>query len=398
MGKNLQGKELGVGITQRKDGVYQGRFTNRFGKRETIYNKSIRELRKELAVKQAENVEKKNIKEIVTVDEWFAHWISVYKKKIVRPNTLREYTHIYNKNIFPHIGSYRLCDLTKSDIQNLILIADDECYSYERQHKIRSILRDMCQRAVEDYYLINNPTAGVILYAKKEPHTKALTVEEQKLFFERSQNTFYHNLFLVAVNSGLRPGELFALTKDNLDFDSSVIKVRHTLVYQKYLTDEQKTFHLEEPKTKLSTRDVPMNKVCKEALLEQLKLKEIVSTKRPKQQNDYLFVTKFNTPLNSQIYSDAIRSIIRGINSTRSTENEFPFFGGHTFRHTFATRCFEQGISPKIVQKYLGHASLKMTMDLYTHVTEDVSANEIEKIVDYEQINKKNVVAFHKIS
>lgn len=398
MGKNLQGKELGVGITQRKDGIYQGRFINRFGRRETIYNKNIRALRKELAVKQAENIEKRSIKETVTVDEWFSHWISVYKKKIVRPNTLREYTHIYQKNISPHIGFYRLCDLTKSDIQNLIQIADDENYSYERQYKIRTIIKDMCQRAVEDYYLINNPVSGIVLYAKKEIHTKALTVEEQKLFFEHSQNTFYHNLFLVAVNSGLRPGELFALTKDNLDFDSSIIKVRHTLVYQKYLTDEHKTFHLEDPKTKLSTRDVPMNKVCREALMEQLKLKELVSAKRPKQQNDYLFVTKFNTPLNSQIYSSAIRSIIRGINVTRSIENEIPFFGGHTFRHTFATRCFEQGISPKIVQKYLGHASLKMTMDLYTHVTEDVSANEIEKIVDYEQVNKKNVVTFHKIS
>ncbi len=60
---------------------------------------------------------------------------------------------------------------------------------------------------------------------------------------------------------------------------------------------------------------------------------------------------------------------------------QFKEFSGHTFRHTFATRCFEAGIDPKVVQTYLGHASLKMTMDLYTHVTEDKSMLDIEKIV-----------------
>lgn len=103
--------------------------------------------------------------------------------------------------------------------------------------------------------------------------------------------------------------------------------------------------------------------------------------KRPKQQNDYLFVTKFNTPLNSVIYSDAIKAIIRQINLTRSLDDQFDVFSGHTFRHTFATRCFENGIDAKVVQSYLGHASIKMTMDLYTHVTEEKSMTDIEKIV-----------------
>ena len=56
-------------------------------------------------------------------------------------------------------------------------------------------------------------------------------------------------------------------------------------------------------------------------------------------------------------------------------------FSGHTFRHTFATRCFEAGVEAKVVQSYLGHASLKMTMDLYTHVTDEKSLLDIEKIV-----------------
>ena len=55
-------------------------------------------------------------------------------------------------------------------------------------------------------------------------------------------------------------------------------------------------------------------------------------------------------------------------------------FSGHTFRHTFATRCIESGIQPKTLQKYLGHATLQMTMDLYVHVTEDFKREEIKKL------------------
>ena len=103
--------------------------------------------------------------------------------------------------------------------------------------------------------------------------------------------------------------------------------------------------------------------------------------KKSKQQNEYLFVTKFNTPLNSVIYSDAIKAVIRQINLTRPFDNQFEVFSGHTFRHTFVTRCFENGVDAKVVQSYLGHASLKMTMDLYTYVTEEKSVADIEKIV-----------------
>lgn len=140
-----------------------------------------------------------------------------------------------------------------------------------------------------------------------------------------------------------------------------------------------KPFILNYKKTKYSYRKVPINSLCERYLKQQIKLKEIVSCKRPKQQNDFLFVTKFNTPLNSVIYSDAIKAVIRNINLQRAFDNQFEIFSGHTFRHTFATRCFENGIESKVVQDYLGHASLKMTMDLYTHVPNEKSARDIEK-------------------
>lgn len=381
MGKDLKGKELGIGISQRKDGIYQARFNDRWGKRKTIYNKSIKELRKELAIAVSENETFSSIREEVTLDLWFTRWMEVYKEKSIRPNTKREYVHIYQKNISPYIGKRTINSLIKSDIQLLIDKAYDEGYQYERQNKMKVILKDMLQRAVEDQLLISNPVCGIKLRSEKETKPKALSIQDQNTFFDYCRNTFYDNLFNVAVNTGLRPGELFALTLEDIDFENGFINVTKTLVYQKYLDDECKTFHIEPPKTKQSNRKVPINTVCREYLEKQFVQKEIVAHKRPKEQNDYLFVTKFNTPLNSVIYSDAIKAVIKQINLLRPFNEQFKEFSGHTFRHTFATRCFEAGIDPKVVQTYLGHASLKMTMDLYTHVTEDKSMLDIEKIV-----------------
>lgn len=278
----------------------------------------------------------------------------------------------------------------KSDIQKLIDTASDSGYAYERQNKIKVILRDMMQRAVEDFLVVNNPVSGIQLRADKEIKARTLTLEEQNIFFDFCCNRFYDNLFNVAVNTGLRPGELFALELSDVDFDKGFINVSKTLVYQKYLTDSKKEFHLEPPKTKYSNRKVPINSVCRKYLERQIELKKNISQKRAKQQNQYLFVTKFNTPLNSQIYSDAIKAIIREINLLRPIDDQFPIFSGHTLRHTFATRCFENGVDAKVVQNYLGHASLKMTMDLYVHVTDDKSATDIEKIVPSE---KRKVVS-----
>lgn len=391
MGKDLRGKELGIGISQRKDGLYQARYSDRWGKRKTIYNKNFRELRKQLAEAIAGNENLLSIKKDITLDKWFDRWIEVYKEKSIRPNTKRQYTHIYNKNISPYIGERRINSLVKSDIQMLIDRASDNNYAYERQNKIKVILKDMLQRAVEDNLIVNNPVSGIKLRADKKIKAKSLTLDEQNTFFDYCRNTFYDNLFNVAVNTGLRPGELFALQLEDIDLENGFIDVNKTLVYQKYLTDEKKEFHVEPPKTKQSYRKVPINSICREYLKRQFELKKIVSKKRPKQQNEYLFVTKFNTPLNSVLYSGAIKAVIKQINLIRPFEEQFKVFSGHTFRHTFATRCFENGVDAKVVQKYLGHASLKMTMDLYTHVTDDKSAMDIEKIVPE---SKEQVIKF----
>ena len=392
MGKDLNGKELGNGICQRKNGKYCARYVDRFGKRKTIYDDKISEIRKKLALAIAENENHISVKENITLDKWFGYWIDVYKKKSVRPNTLREYTHIYNKSISPYIGNYNINSITKSVIQNLIAKADDRGYGYERQNKIKIILSDMFSKAMDDEFLAKNPAKSVRIYGKKKISAKALSKDEQEIFFECCAGTFYDNLFNVAVNTGLRPGELFALTEKDINLEEGYIDVNKTLVYQKYLDDDCKVFHVEPPKTSQSYRKVPINSMCRKYIERQIRQKNVIGSKRPKEKNDYLFTTKFNTPLNSQIYSDAIKAVIDMINVSKSCDEEMEYFSGHTFRHTFATRCFEAGVSPKVVQSYLGHATLQMTMDLYTHVMPEKLNSDIERIASKDN----NVIDFEK--
>lgn len=392
MGKDLKGKELGNGICQRKNGKYCGRYVDRFGQRKSIYDDKLSELRKKLAIAIADSQSFTSIRDNIKLDDWFNRWVDVYKKKSVRPNTLREYTHIYTKNISPFLGNRNINSFVKSDIQQLIDITDDKGYGYERQNKIKVILSDMFSRAMEDELMSRNPTKGVKLRGKKEVFAKALTIDEQEVFFECCAGTFYDNLFNIAVNTGLRPGELFALTENDIDFENGLINVSKTLVYQKYLDDERKEFHLEEPKTEQSNRKVPMNSLCRKYLERQIRQKHVIKNKQPKEQNDYLFTTKFNTPLNSVLYSAAIDSIVDTINLVRSVDEEMEYFSGHALRHTFATRCFEAGVQPKVVQSYLGHATLQMTMDLYIHVMPQKASDDIERIVK----NENKIVDFVK--
>lgn len=157
-------------------------------------------------------------------------------------------------------------------------------------------------------------------------------------------------------------------------------------MYQKLDGDEQKEFHIDPPKTESSYRTVPINSFCKEALQKQIVLHKLICNNSPYKGKlkfpDLLFTTKFGTPLNSQIYMDAIKKIVDEINLMRDPLDAMEKFSGHTFRHTFATRCFEAGIPPKTVQTYLGHASLQMTMDLYTSVLKKKKVDDMKLLED----------------
>lgn len=384
MGKDLKGKELGEGISQRSNGMYQARYVDRFGKRETIYSREKKNIKDLLNKALYEDKMHLNvIDNNITLDDWYLQWLEVHKYKVIRENTKRHYEHIYKKHIKPELGKIKLRDINQLRVKTLLKKLDKKGYQYETQNKVRILLLDMFNKAMIDHYAMENPAKGIRLVRSEEKDIRVLSPEEQTEFFDCCRGTFYDNLFTVAVSTGLRPGELCALRWEDIDFKKKEISVTRTLLYQKLDGDTKKEFHINPPKTKSSIRKVPINRQCELALKKQKMQHNVIlaksSAKPIEGYEDLLFTTKFGTPINATILCDAIKSIIVQINLCRDELEQFERFSGHCFRHTFATRCFEAGIQPKTVQMYLGHASLKMTMDLYTHVLDDHKHEEMAK-------------------
>ena len=387
MGKDLKGKDRGRGIKQRPDKSYEARFVNRFGDRQSVYAMSLREIKSKLAKAKAADIEKKNVIDPnIKLDAWYRKWLDVYKRPAVRANTIRHYKYVYEHNIQPYIGNPKLTEITRLMVTDVLNKLKEKGYQWESLNKVKILLTDMFERAVDDEFMLKNPAKRVkIPVAKPEREVKALSKDDQQVFFQCSSGTFYDNLFRVAVSTGLRPGELFALTEDSLDFSKKEIRVEKTLLYQKLEGDTGKTFHENNPKTFSSRRTVPMNKYCEEALQRQIILHKMVINNSPKpkgERTNYIFCTIYGTPLCSQIYADAIARIVKEINYSRDPLEAMEKFSGHCFRHTFATRCFEAGIPPKTVQTYLGHATLQMTMDLYTSVMDKKKTDDMQLLED----------------
>ena len=386
MGKDLEGKELGKGIIQKKNGRYEARYNDRFGKRISVSGRNLRDVKRRFNEAIYEDAKELNIRDNIKLNDWYTKWMNIYKFDSIRENTKKEYNNVFRLHISPTLGDFYIKDITQLQIRELLKSKKEDGYGFELRNRIRILLIDIFNKAMIDQFVIRNPAKGIVVRRDEEKDVQVLSVEDQASFFDCCKGTFYDNLFCVAVNTGMRIGELAALRWQDIDLDNNVIHVTRTLVYQKYESDEHKTFHFEDPKTRTSRRDIPINKQCALALKKQFLQKNVVISKAPctkkveEQFSDLLFTSTHNTPLNSQIVCDAIKKIVFEVNTTRDVIEEMDMFSCHCFRHTFATRCFEAGIQPKTVQQYLGHATLQMTMDLYTSVLKEHMTNEMDKL------------------
>lgn len=361
MGKSLNGKELGIGISQRKNGLYQARFTNQLGKRETIYSTSLTELRKNLRQEQVNNDHNifKPYKRI-RLDDWFVEWKNIFKNNC-RNTTLNQYGVIY-KNISKEIGNMYIDELTPFILQRVI----NNLKSDAQRKSTKKLLSNILNKAMYANLIPNNPAKHINTKIDKErtEEPRVLTKEEQQLLLSYSKNTCIYDFIVVALGTGMRQGEIRGLQKEDVDFDKNCIHVRHTLCYAD-------GFELHRPKTDAGERLIPMTPSVKEALINQLN-KSIIPKAEYKQ---YVFLNRQGQPMYPTRIKVSMDNIVKRI------RKEYPYFKDitpHTLRHTFATRAIEKNMSPKVLQKILGHSKISITMDLYCHVTNNTLYEAME--------------------
>lgn len=371
MGKSLKGRELGTGLVQQKDGYYAARYVDKAGKRRVRRFKKLREAQKWLAdvkyINEHSNI--MNASEI-SVDAWFDYWIDI-KKRTVRPNTVRNYSERYNRNIKDLIGDMLVVDIKPIHCQNIFTKMGDEGYKTSTIYQTRITLFNLLEFAKENDIIINNPCKKSVKSNIGKPSDKkeALTVETQRQFLAACCNNSYENQFRFLLQTGLRAGELIGLRWSDVNFDDKTITVSRSMEYR-YSVGE---WRVGPPKSSSGYRTIPLTDEAIRILkLQKEKNKHISYV--PKEWIDCVFLCRKGTPLKNSTYDAALFKICKKAGIKK--------FSMHVLRHTFATRCIEGGMTPKTLQKILGHSNISITMNLYVHVTEETKLKEIGLVAD----------------
>jgi integrase len=348
-------------ITRRKDGRWEGRYyvpTIYGTKRKVIYGKTRAEVSDKLTKALSDRTDGIVYDdENMSVGEYLDVWLkgSVYGS--VRRSTYNRDTNLVSNHIKPILGGVKLKKLNSAHVQSYYRDRLDAGLSGSTVHKMHDILRRGLAQAVT-WHLVARNVADVVKPPRPAPREMiALSADETRRLLEAARGDRLEALYTLAVHTGMRQGEMLALRWQDVDVENAVVSVRRTL------TRRGGKIAFGEPKTKKSRRSIRLTAQAVEALRSHLErqLREIEILGDRYKDQGLVFTTDTGAPINpSNLRQRSYAPLLKRAG--------LPHMRFHDLRHTCATLLLSRGVHPKFVQELLGHATIAITLDTYSHV------------------------------
>jgi integrase len=344
---------------RKKEGRYMARYTLHTAngpKRKTLYGRTRAEVAGKLAKAMVDRDGRFHFDaEDMTVGEYLGRWLSDSVRGTVRASTYERHEGIIRRHIGPALGRIKLKNLTSAHVRSLHREKLDAGLAPATVRKIHSTLHKALSQAVSDGLIPRN--AAAIKAPRPAPgEMHPLSTEEARAFLEAARGERFEALYVLAITTGLRRGELLGLRWNDVDLESGVLRVGRALVR------EGGRYRPGETKTKRGHRSIRLTSWAVSALGAHRKrqLEERMRFAGLYEDHGLIFATLRGTPVNPEnLVKRSFKPLLR-----RAGLPEIRF---HDLRHTCATLLLGSGVHPKFVQELLGHATIAMTLDTFSH-------------------------------
>jgi integrase len=357
-------------VYQRKDGKWLASVTLANGKRKVVYGKTQKEA---VEAKQKLLQEAAKGMALFTVDQTVGTFLDAWLEDTIKPN-LRDKTYEHYRwcanHVKAEIGDIQLRELTPQHIQRLHAKKRAEGYAPQSIKHFHRMLGKAMNDAVKWGLLARNVVSLVSTPRVPRSDMCALTIEQAQRFLAEASGNFLEALFVVAITTGARVGELLGLSWDDVDLQTGKVHIRRALGRR-----AKKGLVLVEPKTERSRRTIHLTSLAIDALKKhQLRQQQLKGYGEPGwNEHNLVFCNHCGKPFDhSSMMKDYFHPLLVKVG--------LPSIRFHDLRHTAATLMFQLDVHPKVVQEMLGHSSISVTLDTYSHAIPTMQAKAVERL------------------
>jgi integrase len=304
----------------------------------------------------------------ITVEGYLSRWLELVRPT-VEYGTYKPYKHHVEHHIVPYVGTLRLVELKRFHVEELYAALAKNGVSAAMQRKIGTTLTIALGAAVDKEMIPFNPAARVRKPKAAKPEIHPLETDQVAEFLRAAKEDRLYAFYVVALDSGMRPGELFALQWSDFDFDRGRVTVKKSVA-----PNELGQLHVKEVKTQKGRRQIRLSAFTLAALLDHRRRMVV---------EGHAGAPVFcNTAGNFIRLNDLHRHSFKPLLKRAG----LPDIRLYDLRHTCATLLLLAGENVKVISERLGHSTTVLTLDVYSHVLEGMqehAASKMQKILTY---------------